>query len=73
VVGGDFDGSDDHDLAIGAPGEDIGSEGNAGLVNVIYSNGASLDPSVEPDEVWAQDGSLGGDVEAGDRFGAALG
>jgi hypothetical protein len=73
VLAGDFNDDAEFDLAIGVPGEEVAGEGNAGLVNVIYSNGTFLDPSVVPDEFWTQDASLEDDPEAGDRFGAALG
>ena len=42
VVGGDFNGDGYGDLAIGAPGEDIGTVADAGAVNVLYGSAAKL-------------------------------
>lgn len=74
LVAGDFDNTDGYDLAIGVPGEDVNGQSASGLVNVIYSDGTTLNPAVEPDEVWHQDSTgINGDSEPGDRFGAGLG
>ena len=76
LTAGDYDNNDIFDLAIGAPGEDIGTEANAGAVNVIYGATIGLDPATTPAaEFWHQDNLDDDDdgATAGDRFGAALG
>jgi hypothetical protein len=60
----DFNGDDFSDLAIGAPGEDLGIHADAGAVNVQY--GSASGPAGSG-QVVAQ-----GTPEDGDRFGSAL-
>jgi hypothetical protein len=61
----------EEDLAIGAPGEDIGDVEGAGAVEVIYGGGTGLTPSGS--QVLHQDSpSVHGTSEPGDRFGLAL-
>ena len=73
---GDFDTDGYPDLAIGAPGEDIGSVADAGAVNILYSGGLMFDTSKS--QVWYQDLILDGngdpqnDSQAGDQFGFSL-
>jgi hypothetical protein len=55
------------DLAIGAPGEDIGSLAAAGTVTVLY--GTASGTSGPGSQLLTQ---VGGAVEAGDGFGSAL-
>jgi hypothetical protein len=59
------------DLAIGAPGEDVGNIENAGAVNVLYGSRNRLDG--RHDQLWHQDveGILD-QAEEGDVFGLAL-
>ena len=66
---GDYDGDGKDDLAIGAPGEDVGALVDAGAVNVLYGSGSGL--TATGDQLWHQDsaGILGG-AEAGDLFGS---
>ena len=72
----DFDGDGYVDLAIGAPGEDIGSRLDAGLVNVLYGGAGGLNAA--GDQAWSQDStgvlgtSEGAPAVAGDGFGSAL-
>ena len=73
----DFDGDGFADLAIGVPGEDIGSIRDAGMVNVLYGSSTGLTSS--GDQGWWQDsaGVLGTSegrpsARAGDAFGSAL-
>jgi FG-GAP repeat len=66
----DFNGDGFDDLAVGAPGEAIGSLSGAGAVNVLYGSAAGLVPSAI---VFTQgSGGLGGVAEAFDLFGFAL-
>jgi len=75
---GDFNGDGYLDIAVGVPGEDIGSspeKADAGAVNVIYGTADGL--SSTNSQYWNQDwhqGDLymGGTAEIGDHFGAAL-
>lgn len=56
-------------LAVGAPGEDIGSDANAGLVQLFSSNRRtmSVGPSLTQDTAGVADSA-----EPGDEFGAGL-
>lgn len=68
---GDFNGDGFDDLAVGAPGEDVGPIRDAGLVEVLYGsmNGLILGNR----HVFTQDSAnLPGDTEAFDRFGFSL-
>lgn len=65
-------------LAAGVPGEDVGRQGNAGAVNVIYNDGSGLGP--ERNEIFTQnsfrvpgvaEGAEGGN-DLGDLFGFSL-
>ncbi len=69
VAAGDFDNDGYDDLAVGVPSEDVGSESNAGAVNVFYGTSSGL--TTAGDQIWDQ-GPLSGAAEAGDNFGAAL-
>jgi hypothetical protein len=71
LASGDFDGDGYADLAAGAPGERLSGLKKAGLVSVIYGTSDGLD--AKGDQVWTQGSSkVPGEVEAFDRFGAAL-
>jgi hypothetical protein len=72
----DFDGDGQADLAIGVPGEDVGSDLEAGAVNVLYGSSSGLTSS--GDQFWTQD-SQGIEDEAeglqddeGEAFGSTL-
>jgi FG-GAP repeat len=69
---GDFMGNGRIDLAIGVPGEKLGTIINAGLVNVIYSAGsAGLAGTGAQD--WSQESTdVDGTAQANDMFGSAL-
>jgi hypothetical protein len=75
---GDFNNDGARDLAIGVPGEAVGTKSSAGAVQVIYgipgspSNPGSLTTS--GNQLWYQDSSgVGGSSEPGDEFGKQLG
>lgn len=72
LVAADFSQNNAADLAIGAPGEDVGGQNAAGAVNVLYGNpGRGL--AARADELWFQGGGgLEGQAESGDFFGDAL-
>jgi hypothetical protein len=67
----DFNGDGFADLAVGVPGESLGSD-NQGAVNVIYGSATGL--TATENQLWSQDvpGVLG-TGEANDRFGNAVG
>lgn len=71
TVGSDFNGDGYADLAIGAPGEDVGALDRVGAVNVLY--GSSSGPTYDGNQLWHQ-GSDGveGTVEAVDGFGSSV-
>ncbi len=66
----DFNGDGFDDLAIGAPGEDLGTATDAGIVQVIYGSATGL--ATVGSSNWSQS-ILGTDSdESGDNFGASL-
>ncbi|NBM15142.1 FG-GAP and VCBS repeat-containing protein [Streptomyces sp. GC420] len=71
---GDADGDRRPDLAVGAPGEDLGSDGggaDAGAVTVLY--GTPQGPDTQRARVFHQGSpSVPGACETGDAFGAQL-
>ena len=71
LAAGDFDGNGSDDLAIGGPGEDIGTIRNAGAVNVIYGGAGGL--ASANDDMWHQNSpGIKGGSEVGDQFGWVL-
>ena len=72
LAGGDFNGDGYDDLAMGAPGEGIGTPAQleAGEVIVSYGTAAGLSTVGAP---WlSEDGIFGGGSEQSDAFGSAL-
>jgi hypothetical protein len=60
------------DMAVGVPGEDVGTIDGAGAINVIY--GSALGLNKNGDQLWTQDSAgIEGVAEAKDQFGNALG
>jgi hypothetical protein len=77
IARGDFNNDGFADLAVGVPGEDIGTVADAGAVNVIYGSedGLTSDPGAFPQpQFWHQDRFAGvlDTSDPGDQFGAAL-
>lgn len=69
---GDLNNAAGHDLAIGAPTEDVGSVIDAGLVHVLYGTAAGV--TATGSQVWSQNSAgVGDSVETGDGFGGSLG
>jgi hypothetical protein len=75
LVAADFGGGGaQDDLAIGVPGENVGSVLDAGAVNVIYGSAPGLRATTTPDQLWHQNvADVYGSAETGDTFGFALG
>ena len=71
LAAGDFNFDDIADLAVGVPGETLGTIPGAGAVSVLYGSGSGL--SAAANQLWHQDRSGVADVaEGGDSFGWAL-
>jgi len=66
----DFNDDDFADLAVGAPGEDVGGATSAGAVNVLFGSADGLEPSA--DVFFQGSGGVGGALEDDDRFGSAV-
>jgi hypothetical protein len=70
-LAGDFNNDTFDDLAIGVPGEDVGSIVDGGAVNVLYGSAAKLTGAGS--QVFTQDSpGVGSGAEEGDLFGLAL-
>ena len=68
---GNFGGSAENELAIGAPDEDRGAVADAGVVHVVIGSASGL--TATGSQYFHQDVSgISDSAEAGDRFGAAL-
>ena len=72
LASGDFDDDFADDLAIGVPGEDVGTLRNAGPVNVLYGGGGG-GLSTADNQIWNQDSRPCCDTADDDEsFGSAL-
>ena len=70
-VRGDFNGDGIGDLAVGAPGEDIGASTDAGVVHVMNGSAAGL--TAAGSQYWNQNSAgIADAVEPGDGFGSTL-
>jgi hypothetical protein len=67
---GDFDGDDDDELAVGAPGEGVAGRIAAGAVTIFEGDPSGLLPT--PRELASNTTLVAGDPEAGDRLGVSL-
>lgn len=73
LAAGDFNGDGFADIAIGAPGEDVGGVLDAGAVNVLYGSASGLQVDSPADQLWHQDSAQVEDAaEEADGFGSAL-
>jgi hypothetical protein len=71
LAAGDFNNDGRDDLAIGAPFEDVGSVGSAGLVNVLYGSAGKL--TGVGSQLFSQDSDgVGSAAGLLDGFGSAL-
>ena len=71
---GDFNADGKDDLAIGVPGEDLGSIINVGGVEVIYGSSNGLSATLaHADQFWTQENvDIDDSAETGDSFGNSL-
>ena len=69
---GDFDGNGRDDLAIGVPGEDIGTTPGAGAVQIIYAGPANTGLTTLGTKSFNQGGVLQSQLEVNDQFGEVL-
>ena len=74
-VYGDFNGDGFDDLAIGVPGEDLGSISSAGAVEVIYGSSSGLSATLaHADQFWTQDSAdINDSAEVEDLFAHSVG
>jgi hypothetical protein len=73
LAAGDFNHDGVDDLAIGVPLEDVGTNADAGGVNVLYGSVANHSLSRHANQFWTQNSAdIANDPAAGDHFGAAL-
>jgi V8-like Glu-specific endopeptidase len=72
LAAGDFNKDGWSDLAVGSPGESVGSAAASGVVTVFYGSAAGVTST--GNQLFDQTAVLGGsfESEAGDRFGASL-
>jgi hypothetical protein len=71
LAAADFTGDGRDDLAVGSPGERIGTVRNTGAVTVLAGSAAGLDPTTG--RMWHQNSAgVPGANENNDRFGATL-
>jgi hypothetical protein len=73
LAAGDFNGDGFADLAVGAPGEEVGGFDRAGKVSVLYGSSGGLQAVAPDDQVWSQDSDSVRDAAAvNEQFGSAL-
>jgi len=74
LTSGDYNGDGKDDLAIGVPGEGIGSIARAGAVEVIYGSTGGLSTGLPlPDQFWTQDSTdINDHADVNDEFGRSL-
>jgi len=71
LAAGDFNNDGVDDLAVGAPGEDVGTAADAGAVSVLYGSAGGL-TGTGSQQFRQGAGGVGGTAEPDDRFGWAL-
>jgi hypothetical protein len=71
LAAGDFNNDGVDDLAVGAPGEDVGTAADAGAVSVLYGSAGGL-TGTGSQQFRQGAGGVAGAAEPDDRFGWAL-
>jgi FG-GAP repeat len=71
LAAGDFDGDGIFDLAVGAPGEDVGAAIRTGAVTVLFGSDAGL-TTTGSQTLFQGAGGVAGTAEHGDSFGSSL-
>jgi hypothetical protein len=71
LAAGDFDGDGFFDLAVGVPGEDVGSVDDAGAITVLFGSGGGI-TTAGSQTLFQGAGGIAGSAEVGDNFGHAL-
>jgi hypothetical protein len=66
----DFNNDGFGDLAVGSPGEDVGTVANAGSINVLYGRATGMTSNGQV--ITQNSAGVPGAAEVGDQFGAAL-
>jgi hypothetical protein len=71
LASGDFNGDGYADLAVGVPGDVVGSKEYAGAINVLYGSASGLDDA--GNELWTEESSgVPESAENSDQLGSAL-
>jgi len=71
MASGDLNGDGFADIAVGAPGEKVGSVSDAGSAHVLYGSADGLQAAGA--QMWTQDSAnVEGKCETGDAFGSAV-
>jgi FG-GAP repeat len=71
LAAGDFNGDSFFDLAVGTPGENIGTTGDAGAVTVLFGSAAGI-TTAGAQTIFQGSGGIAGSAEALDQFGTSL-
>jgi hypothetical protein len=71
LAAGDFNGDEFFDLAVGAPGEDIGTTGDAGAVTILFGSASGI-TTAGAQTLFQGSGGVAGSAEALDDFGTSL-
>ena len=70
IAAGDFDGDGYDDVAVGAPGEDLGAVVDGGNVTIVYGSASGL--RAAGSAAFSQAGSVAGAAERDDRLGSSI-
>ena len=71
LAAGDFDGDGFFDIAVGAPGEDIGATRDAGAVTILFGSASGI-TTAGAQTLFQGSGGIAGSAEAFDNFGESL-
>jgi FG-GAP repeat len=71
LAAGDFDGNGFFDVAVGAPGEDIGTTRDAGAVTILFGSASGI-TTAGAQTLYQGAGGAAGSAEAFDNFGESL-